>query len=412
MENKILPNSIDSEIAIIWCMLIDDTIINNISLKEEDFYNNLYFRLYTAIKSIYSEINKVDILIIKNYLEKKNVLEKLWWMSFIVELIENTPSSSNYKDYIKVIKDYSNKRKVISIWNKIVNIWYNSDDESEKILWKVKNLSENVFEIEDNKWFWVLELTDKFEELRDRFKKYKWLWYNSAHPLLNKYTQWIIPWTVQTIVAYSNVWKSSFAYSFIPDLLKQWKKVLFLSNEVMSDILFSHILRAYYWKTLNEVMSDDFVFDMADFENLKIIDQINNLDEIKIVSENSNSDVVFIDFIQNIKAWFKTEYENMSEVAIELQKLAIKTWKTIFNISQANNDSRFKTWDQIQPKWSWAIFASSDVILALSNDWEELKLNILKNKYGKKDINFLVNVNFEKLQFKLVDELWNNNINT
>lgn len=404
MWNKILPNAEDSEVAIIGCMLIDNYIIDSVNLKEEDFYNSLYFRLYTSIKLIYAEHTKVDIVIIKTFLEKKKILEKLWWMSFLINLIENTPNSVNRKNYIKLIKECSNKRKVIGIWRKIENIWFDSDENSEKILWRVKNLSENIFEIEDNKWYDIIDLTNKFWELQERYNKFNWLWYDSAHKLLNKYTQWIIPWTVQTIVAYSNVWKSSFAYSFIPDLLRKGKKVLFLSNEVMSDILFSNILKTYYNKTLNEIMDKEFLHDMSDFQWLRVIDNIFNLDEIKIVVENSDSDVVFIDFIQNIQWGLRTEYENMSRVAIELQRLAIKTGKTIFAISQANNESRFSSWDKIQPKGSWNIFASSDVILALSKDGENLKLNILKNKFGKNDIDFVVWYDFSKLQFNLTEE--------
>ena len=72
-------------------------------------------------------------------------------------------------------------------------------------------------------------------------------------------------------------------------------------------------------------MNPDFCFEMGDFENLKIIDDIYNLDEISILIENSPADVVFIDFIQNIQTDLKTEYESMSRVAVQLQRLAIKT---------------------------------------------------------------------------------------
>tara|TARA_R110000868_G_C10904550_1_gene764524 strand:- start:1049 stop:1282 length:234 start_codon:yes stop_codon:yes gene_type:complete len=77
METKQLPNVEESEVAIIGCMLIDNNIINSINLKTEDFYNQLYFRLYTSIKLIYAEHSKVDIVMIKEFLEKKKVLDKL-----------------------------------------------------------------------------------------------------------------------------------------------------------------------------------------------------------------------------------------------------------------------------------------------------------------------------------------------
>jgi hypothetical protein len=60
----------------------------------------------------------------------------------------------------------------------------------------------------------------------------------------------------------------------------------------------------------------------------------------------------------------------------------------------------------MQPKWSWAIFASSDVILALYKENEELKLNLLKNKFWPNNIKFLVGADFTKLQFRLTEELW------
>tara|TARA_R110000868_G_C10904550_1_gene764523 strand:- start:374 stop:586 length:213 start_codon:yes stop_codon:yes gene_type:complete len=69
----------------------------------------------------------------------------------------------------------------------------------------------------------------------------------------------------------------------------------------MSDILFSNILKTYYKKDLKTIMSEDFIFNMEDFKDLRIVDNIFNLDEIKILVENSDSDVVFIDFIQNIQ---------------------------------------------------------------------------------------------------------------
>ncbi len=405
-EQKILPNSVESEIALVWCMLIDDNIINSINLKEEDFYDRMSYILYQTVKKIKLEWNKVDILMLKEELEKKGLLEWMWWITAIVEIIEGTPVSANWKQYLQIIKDTSNKRKGIRIWMQIQDIWFNATDNSEVILTKVKNMSENIFEIEDNKWYNVIQLADKFVELQDRFNKFGWLWYTSCYRQLDVYTWWIIPWTVQTIVAYSNTWKSSFAYSYIPDLLKKWKKVLFLSNEVMSDILFSNILKTYYKKSIKEIMDKKFIFNLWDLEHLRIVDWLTNFDELKIIIENSEADVVFVDFIQNLQTWWRSEYETMTEVAVWLQQVAIKTGKTIFAISQANNDSRFWDGTKMQPKWSGAIFASSDIILALYKDWEELKLSIIKNKFWPKDINFLVNNDFSRLQFTLSKELW------
>jgi len=102
----------------------------------------------------------------------------------------------------------------------------------------------------------------------------------------------------------------------------------------------------------------------------------------------------------------------MTNVAQELQRKAIRDNNIIFSISQVNNESRNKWADYMQPKWSWAIFASSDVIFALHKENEELKLNLIKNKFWPNNIKFLVKANFMTLQFKISEELWTQEIKT
>lgn len=291
----------------------------------------------------------------------------------------------------------------------IEKAWFSEWEDINKYLGKIENIGADLF-IQKNQWDTYEDLVDKYENLRERYHKLWWLWEPSAYKKLDEYHKWVIPWTVQTIVAYSNVWKSSFAYSLIVDLLKRGKKVTIFSNEVTSDMLFSLLIKYYYNSSFDSVMRPEYVFEPSDFRNLVIYDNVINLQEIDMLTKHSDADSVFIDFIQNVECEWKWEYEVMTKVAKGIQRLAIATNKTIFSISQANNESRFASWDKIQPKWSWAIFASSDVILALSTTArnDTLNLNILKNKFGKKDINFALDVDFDKWKFQIsrqIDEL-------
>jgi hypothetical protein len=119
---------------------------------------------------------------------------------------------------------------------------------------------------------------------------------------------------------------------------------------------------------------------------------------------NSKADIVFIDFVQNIEhKW--DEYSKTTDIAIRLQKSWILTWKTLINLSQVNNESRFAEWSNIQPKWSWALFASSDVIFSLwSREWNRF-LTISKNKYWPAWINFILNVDYRTSTFNLAEDI-------
>jgi hypothetical protein len=49
-------------------------------------------------------------------------------------------------------------------------------------------------------------------------------------------------------------------------------------------------------------------------------------------------DMIVIDFVQNIRADGKSEYERMTTIATELQQLAINQKIAIFDLSQVSNE--------------------------------------------------------------------------
>jgi len=378
------------EQAFLWSIIFDNDILNETILTEEDFENEknkLIFRMFKALKD-----NKLDItpLIFKSFIEKHNLVQKIWYWYF-AEIDESSENSTFWRSYQNTIKENSDKNKLNNIKSSI------NKDNIGDVISSLSNLNTKK---EDNS---INSVIKKHWEFLQNFKNQWWLWYPWPYPCLDKYIWWIIPWKVFTIVAYSWVWKSNFSYSYVTDALKKWKKVVFFSLEVQKEVLFNNLLKSYYNINQTQIISWSYNFEEDHFKNLIIYDDKYKLDEIKGISKTEKADIIFIDFIQNIQTKWEWEYEKMTKIAQELQQLSIETNTTIFNISQANNESRFKWWDKIQPKWSWAIFASSDIILALNrtDNPKELSLNLLKNKYGASDKNFLVITEFRNLQFKV-----------
>ena len=72
--------------------------------------------------------------------------------------------------------------------------------------------------------------------------------------------------------------------------------------------------------------------------HLKIVDNKRRWDEIKKMAQMDKPDVLFIDFIQNIKVDGNNIYEKMSELAVEIQSLAIDNNIAIIDISQMSNE--------------------------------------------------------------------------
>lgn len=402
---KELPHSIESEQWIIWWILIDWNLINSTVLNENDFYDPIYQKIFKIFLSLKKHSKNIDIIIVSDFI-KSHWLENQISLVDLMEISESW-NTYNFSNYEKIVKEKSNRRTMIKYAREVENIAYSESQEMDQVLEKVENISEYVFDIKPKESIWdTVSYVNSFEEMKDKVITRNWmLWDKSLYSIIDKYTKWIIEWKVYTLVAYSNVGKSKMSYTYVSDMLKKWKKVMYISLEVDKAMLFSNLLATHYDKEYNEIFKEDFYYNMWDFENLEIYDDIYRLDDIKTIIKTKNPDIVFIDFIQNIQTSWNSETEKMTKVAQELQQLSITTWITLFNLSQANNESRFKDWESIQPKWSGAIFASSDVIFAMSkNEWQ-LYFTIAKNKYWKAQKKFLCEPNKTYSRFKISEEI-------
>ena len=106
------PNSKTSEEALIWAMLIDDSIINLIQLSQEDFYDINLWKIYNLCRLLKENRKSVDLIVLKEYLQAKWVLDSIGWIEYLVQLIESA-TSTNWKDYENIIKDKSQRRDII-----------------------------------------------------------------------------------------------------------------------------------------------------------------------------------------------------------------------------------------------------------------------------------------------------------
>lgn len=217
----------------------------------------------------------------------------------------------------------------------------------------------------------------------------------------------VIPSKVYTIWAFSNVWKSKFAYAHTAYFLKQWKKVLFINLEVVADECLRWIIQAYDNLDFKEYMNWNLTDEkLEQYENLDIRDDLYKMDDIVKCIEESDADIVFIDFVQNIDAWGGSLYEQSAKIAKTIQQTAIKTKKTIYSLSQLSNSTarEVQSWmnDLTMLKWGWEYYASSDVIFILSKDEDWMKVKIEKNKFWPKWSNIILSADLSRNSFTFV----------
>ena len=251
------------------------------------------------------------------------------------------------------------------------------------------------------------EQLETFKQL-DMMLKRLWekgkLWFDWPCNELYDKCSGVIPWKVYTIWAYSNVWKSKFAYWHIAYFLKQKKKVLIINLEVDKTHCLMNIIQAVNNLSYKDMMNyrttpEDFEF----YRNLTITDDLYKLDDIVKKIEDEKADVVFIDFVQNIEGKGMWDYEKNATVAKTIQRTAIKTGSVIYSLSQLSNSvwRDVNNWntDFISLKGSWEYYASSDVIFILMRNGDEMIVKIAKNKFGRNWMEIVFDGDFVRNQF-------------
>ncbi len=145
-------------------------------------------------------------------------------------------------------------------------------------------------------------------------------------------------------------------YRVIANVLKQGKSAHVFSLEVPKGMVLINLVGAFYNVSTGEVeagMHDKLLEEFFDKfkETLLIEDDKISLEQIESAVNFANKDCVFIDYVQNIRAQGKEEYERMTRIAQELQKMAIATKKPFFDLSQVSNEgTRYKAGDMIPSK--------------------------------------------------------------
>ncbi len=96
-KSKILPHNIEAEQSILGGILLDKDVINKVAevIKPEDFYLDSHKKIYEGILELCDKNMPLDIVILTDYFLKKGKLDDVGGASYLSQLIDNIPSSSN-----------------------------------------------------------------------------------------------------------------------------------------------------------------------------------------------------------------------------------------------------------------------------------------------------------------------------
>ena len=151
MNVKKLPQNNEAEQAVLGSILIDQEAMNLAleEIAENDFYDENHKKIFSAMVDLDKESKPIDILTLYDKLKsKKSLLKEVGGSSYLSQLIEIVPSSSNVVFYAKSVREKSILRSMIRTASEIIDEGQTDQVEVDEF---VDQAEKKLFEISQNK---------------------------------------------------------------------------------------------------------------------------------------------------------------------------------------------------------------------------------------------------------------------
>ena len=114
-----LPSSVHTEIAILGAMLLDGVAISDATakLKAEDLSLDSHQRIYRAMVDLMAKGQGIDLTTLRSELERRRELDSVGGPAYLFYLTEGIPRNFNIESYVRIVKDKSLLRQLMSIFH-------------------------------------------------------------------------------------------------------------------------------------------------------------------------------------------------------------------------------------------------------------------------------------------------------
>lgn len=388
---KIPPHSQEAEKSVLWSILIDKDwfIIIWDLLKSEDFYDDANAIIYNSMFDLYKNHRPIDIITVKEKLDDRKLLDKVWWIVYLTELIDIVPTTANIFEYAQIVKNKAVLRRLIKWWNDIISYWY---DEASTINELLEKSEKSLFDITQvfikNKLVHINEiLTQRYEEFAEVHENpsmiknhrlqlwYKWLDFKLG---------WLKWWDLAIIAARPSMWKTALCLNIAQNMWLRWKSIAIFSLEMSKEQLTDRMISSAMWIDSWKLAK----WELEDEEFSRIWEAMEKLSEANIYIDDSAwwslmdlkskarrlkmenwLDMIIIDYLQLMSTWNTfNRVQEISEISRGIKTLARDLNIPIIALSQLSRavESRPDKRPILSDlRESWSIEQDADIVMMM-----------------------------------------------
>lgn len=353
----------DVEKNILGCMLVFDENHRYIKkLEEEDFVIGIHRTIFKLIQELDKEEKPIEILSVKEKAKSKNLNEKEIF-NYLINITSNLITSSTFEFYLKKLKNYSVRRKIVKKSRELMQSMYefNSEEEAEEIK---KNAIDTITDIKISNLDTTSDdmkavMTETFGDIENKYINRNDNKYKTGFFELDKVTDGLHEQEFTIIAARPGLGKTSIALNIAENISKKGVITYFCSLEMSKKQLGNRLISSRTNIDSHRIRSgwlEDIDFQkigiaMSELSELKLLidTQSKTVQDIEIktyeLKEKQNIGLIIIDYLQLLKSKnkFNIREQEVAEISRKLKLLSRDLNIPVIALCQLNRESLKRT---------------------------------------------------------------------
>lgn len=163
------PQNLEAEMALLGSIMLRPEALHDISdiISKDSFYSDKHCIIFDTMMELFSKHQPIDLLSVSSKLSEKGWLDQIGGNTYLAELVNLVPSSSNIVYYAQIVQRKHTMRKLIEASDHIGQIGYDENQEMEEALDQAEKKLYEVTNVNSSHKFVPLkdELTEAWERL-------------------------------------------------------------------------------------------------------------------------------------------------------------------------------------------------------------------------------------------------------
>ncbi len=143
---RIPPQNLEAEMALLGSIMLRPEALFDITdvVNQDSFYSEKHRIIYETMMELFTKHSPIDLLSVSAKLKEKGWLDQIGGNTYLTEIVNSVPSSSNIGYYAQIVQKKYMMRRLIEASDHISQIGYDENKELEEML---DNAEKKLFDV-------------------------------------------------------------------------------------------------------------------------------------------------------------------------------------------------------------------------------------------------------------------------